>query len=302
MMKLNLNQELIEQCNNQSMYNRGTHIEKVANEIYQEFISCFENEKYNLEQKEIYENRKNLFKKFLEREYNNYLLTASKYVPVNIAGPANYPADKQNKILERLIKQEKDTFNKVENFKINTKKMLDDKIPLDEIIKKYQNGYDAPISGDDPNAREKLLAKLEYLENQHQKYKDFNKEARINGEKQLPSYVLANSNQNIRSIKERINKIERINNLNDIGYYFRDGKVSFDKNANRVKIFFDDIPTEEVRKILKSNGYKWSPKSKAWQRKLTPQAISRTKYLFKDIGSLTANKVMDNIEEKNINI
>lgn len=53
--------------------------------------------------------------------------------------------------------------------------MLKNAYSKDEIILKYKNGYNEPISSDDPLAKEKLEAKLEYLQTKHQSYLDFNK-------------------------------------------------------------------------------------------------------------------------------
>jgi hypothetical protein len=36
--------------------------------------------------------------------------------------------------------------------------------------------------------------------------------------------------------------------------------------ANRLQIFFPDIPSEEIRRELKRNGFHWSPTVGAWQR------------------------------------
>ena len=42
--------------------------------------------------------------------------------------------------------------------------------------------------------------------------------------------------------------------------------------ANRLQVFFPEKPSETVRKELKSNGFRWSPRNKAWQRQLTQNA------------------------------
>lgn len=299
-MEIQLNEELIKRVNNQSMFERGTGIQNVANSLYLDFVTKFENNSYNDEQKKVFENRKKSLKEFIEKSYNEYLSIASRFVPVTVAGPSNYPIKKQQNILDKMMNKEKEIFEKVEKFNINTEKMLKEKILDEELIKKYRNGYNEPISSDDPKVREKLQAKLEYFQEKHQQYKDYNKKARLNNEKQLPLYVLSNSNQNIKSIKNRLDTLDKVNNFDEVGYYFSEGEVRFDKTDSRVKIFFDSIPSSDIRDTLKTNGYKWSPKNKAWQRKLTPQAISRTKYLFKDIGSLEIKKVNDYTEDKSI--
>ena len=45
----------------------------------------------------------------------------------------------------------------------------------------------------------------------------------------------------------------------------------------RIQIFFEDKPDEAMRKVLKSNAFKWAPSEGAWQRQLTNNAI----YSFK---------------------
>ena len=41
---------------------------------------------------------------------------------------------------------------------------------------------------------------------------------------------------------------------------------------DRLQLIFDSKPDEAERKVLKSNGFKWSPRFGAWQRQITPNA------------------------------
>ena len=292
-MNIELNKDLINRCNNQSMYNRGSHIQDDANFEYQQFLEKYKDQKLNSSQLEILSKRKEQFKDLLTDVYNKYLSAAADFVPITVAGPAKYPTDKMNKVSDRMDRIINETDDKIKKFYKNTDDMLKNAYSKDEILSKYRNGYDEPISSDDPLAKEKLQAKLEYLKEKHNSYKDFNKKARQSGIDQLPPYVLANSNQNIKSVEDRLKTLERINNLESGGYYFAGGEVKFDKEDMRAKIFFDEKPDEKTRSELKSHGYKWSPKNMAWQRKLTPDAIYMTKHLFKDIGSLEIKLVAD---------
>lgn len=43
---------------------------------------------------------------------------------------------------------------------------------------------------------------------------------------------------------------------------------------NRLQLFFDGKPPAEMITKLKKSGFKWSPRNKAWQRQLTPNAIN----------------------------
>lgn len=49
-------------------------------------------------------------------------------------------------------------------------------------------------------------------------------------------------------------------------------KVVRDLSNNRMNIYFDDIPEQEVRKCLKKNGFRWAPHYNCWTRQLTQEA------------------------------
>ena len=59
-------------------------------------------------------------------------------------------------------------------------------------------------------------------------------------------------------------KFEEQNNDENADY-----QVYFDTNEDRVKIYFNSIPSEQIRSWLKSHNFKWSPRNKAWQRQIT---------------------------------
>lgn len=48
----------------------------------------------------------------------------------------------------------------------------------------------------------------------------------------------------------------------------------------RLQLFFDGKPEQEVINKLKANGFRWSPKNKAWQRQLTDNARIALKRVF----------------------
>ena len=60
-------------------------------------------------------------------------------------------------------------------------------------------------------------------------------------------------------------------------------KVERDVEDTRLNLFFDDIPEKEVRNLLVSNGFKWSPSRSAWTRQLTPNAESSLRRLLRDM-------------------
>lgn len=114
----------------------------------------------------------------------------------------------------------------------------------------------------------------------------------IKGDKLVFLYL----SKEILDVKKRIKGEEiRAKELeNNKGYRFNSGEVVFNTEINRVQLIFDSKPDEETRKVLKSNGYRWSPKNTAWQRQMTRAAISVTKRLFPGIKS---SKVREKVQK-----
>lgn len=50
--------------------------------------------------------------------------------------------------------------------------------------------------------------------------------------------------------------------------------------ADRVQIIFDDIPSQEIRSALKRQGWRWSPKAGAWQRKRTTDSVQSARHIL----------------------
>ena len=44
------------------------------------------------------------------------------------------------------------------------------------------------------------------------------------------------------------------------------GEVRIEETENRVRIYFPAKPSEEIRNLCKSYGFRWSPSAGAWQR------------------------------------
>ena len=87
------------------------------------------------------------------------------------------------------------------------------------------------------------------------------------------SYVLQNLNGNKTRIKERIKELEAISTIQNESKVINGITLTIDKNDNRVKLFFPNIPSQEIRTQLKQNGFHWSPFNKAWQRMINNHAI-----------------------------
>lgn len=79
--------------------------------------------------------------------------------------------------------------------------------------------------------------------------------------------------------KKKRNEVVR-DNIDELEYNYKGITVKQNKEANRLQVIFDGKPSENVRNILKSNGFKWSPSNEAWQRQLTENALCRLKRII----------------------
>lgn len=61
---------------------------------------------------------------------------------------------------------------------------------------------------------------------------------------------------------------------------FEGGTLVWNYQESRLQIFFNKIPEESKRRELKSSGFHWSPKNRAWQRQLNPNAVSAAKRIL----------------------
>lgn len=81
----------------------------------------------------------------------------------------------------------------------------------------------------------------------------------------------------LKEIDSAIEKTEE--NHEEFGF-----SVIRDVEDTRMNLFFDSIPDEEIRRILKSNGFKWAPSIQAWTRQLTPNAEYSLKRVLQQLA------------------
>lgn len=131
------------------------------------------------------------------------------------------------------------------------------------------------ISSDDPEAINKLKAKLADLEKKHVELKAVPKDKRV-------WYTLPYSKAEINRTKERITELEQKAALPDLDLEINGIKIKTVKTDNRVRLVFPSIPSEEVRGRLKQNGFRWSPFNGAWQRQISPYALRLAQEIAKE--------------------
>lgn len=229
---------------------------------------------------------------YLIRYYRN----ESSCPSVMISGPANFPVKKK----ERQNAQRDNLWQEYSKLETEKEKILNFKPKLD--------------LNDDKSQKEKEIEELtKFIEDAKLANKYWWKNKNLNGfegvsknaamenlalylriynkeyaetVQPFPSYKLTSLNGKLKRLKENLQKIEdqqKKTEENPEGKQTQegDGYIIIENTAeDRLQIIFDDIPDEEIRNKLKSNGFRWSPRFKAWQRQLTNNARYALKRVF----------------------
>jgi hypothetical protein len=234
----------------------------------------------------------------VEKAYNDIIAKRGAWMPWTVCGPARYNSRRNSAKADRQMDAERDWSEKIERYIENTLFMIADAIPHDEMIAEYRSGKRREaISSDDPDALEKLSARLEGMQERHEEATRQNaywrkrgtmnrypgvtddeaarRDAEINAV-QLPCWRVpypfsANDTAEMRRIQERIENIQRQREAGNTEQEY-DG-FTVERADGRINIAFGAKPEVEARDILKSNGFRWSPKAQVWTRKLTDNAV-----------------------------
>lgn len=171
---------------------------------------------------------------------------------------------------------------------------------IQEILNRIQSVGTGGISSDDENAIQKLELKLEQCRDEQEKMKAVNAyyrknktcigcpdlteaeqkafEARhekepYNNWKPYYPYCLSNNNQEIHRLEKRLEELkEKIENPFK-GWEFDGGYVNANLETNRLEVYFDEKPDDEIISQMKHHSFKWAPSKGVWQRMLNWNAL-----------------------------
>lgn len=214
---------------------------------------------------------------------------------VLISGAGNFPVKKKEKQVQ--------AWENNYQFYQETQKLISK-------IKSILYGKDIIKSGDS-DAVERLEEKLAGLKEDQERMKVANKFIRLKNvekgnegltnmgysEKEIkelrepdfcgrvgyPPYMLQNNNANIHRVEGRLRELKvakERGSRKEENRYFR---VVENTEIMRLQIFFDEKPVQDIRSILKKNGFKWSSKNGCWQRQLTDNARYSLERIKKEI-------------------
>jgi len=88
---------------------------------------------------------------------------------------------------------------------------------------------------------------------------------------------------NSRTVRQRIEYLEKLETIKSSEEEINGIRLVVSSEDNRVQIFFPGIPEEEVRKELKSNGFRWAPSIGAWMRNISNHSIYIAKQILNNL-------------------
>jgi len=184
----------------------------------------------------------------------------------------------------------------IEKINNNMRKSIEEDKKAEYYENKAENYGEYKISSDDPEAIQKLKEKLKNMEAAREEMEAINKEYKrykgnidsmnISDELKITlredkafqkkwggrsttriigPFKLSNLGVNIRRIKQRIEELEKKKNDITTEEIINNIRIVDNVEDNRVQIFFNGKPADEIRKNLKSSGFRWSPRNGCWQ-------------------------------------
>lgn len=211
-----------------------------------------------------------------------YLSARSRCLSTMITGPSNFNTRRNTK----ANNSERNKLDELVGFRERA---------LKAIIKKMHPEL-RPIMAGDGDALERLQEKLDTLESNQEmmvavnatirKYAKEGAEAQVAGLIDLgvsrvravallvpdfckrigfPSYSLTNNGANIRRLKGRLEALSKTKTQEETETIGEAATVNDCPAENRIRLTFPGKPSEEVRKELKSGGFKWTPSLGVWQ-------------------------------------
>lgn len=253
----------------------------------------------------------------LEKEI---IATRSKTFSTAITGGAGI-TEKQVSTNEKRMRQQSEK-SELWNQKYDKLHKLLEKIAKNKPVDQYEEGD--VIKSTDNNATTKLQQKLKMLQDkktmlkngvvaakEYQKNKDLSVFEKYNIDKETTDtivnhidkggkptekdmynwFTMPYLNRDIKEVEKRIAILEKNQAKGTDEILIEGGKIVYNGEAQRLQIFFDGVPSKEVREALKAHAFKWAPTAKAWQRTLTENAKYAVNTLIKN-GTLKSRTAL----------
>jgi len=260
-------------------YKTGSRTAEYRAEVDRAYKIADEAVKYRPEMQEKIYGLADRYAKKLADNYNKRSRIGTMCPSVMISGGSNFPTrkkERQNNAYDNAMKEYQEI-----------QKIL-------EKIESIERGKDIIKSGDS-NAIEQLEKKVAQMTAYQEMMKKVNayyrKHKTLDGcpeltpdeieslkaemqsswhyeSKPYQTFALSNNRQNLRRYEHRLKQLKEAKEAgrseDDMEFF----KVVENTEIMRLQLIFDGKPDADVRSVLKSNGFRWSPKNSAWQRHL----------------------------------
>ena len=261
-------------------------------------IACKAVEKRPKEEERI----QRLFNRFVDKLAANINASNSNTAScpsVMIAGGSNFPVhkkEKQNKRAETLTAEWEYIMlipDKIRDIGNNTTIYSDEDDAIEQLEEKAEKYRDLLEGMKKRNAHYRKHGTMKGFEDiTDEKAEELDKEIKSSFyQVPYPSYELTSARQKIKAAEERVEQLKKLKakaeQPTDDKYPNIDGvEVVENGEAMRIQLIFDGKPSEEIRTILKSHGFRWSPSFGAWQRQLTDNGKLATKRALEEIARI----------------
>lgn len=238
--------------------------------------------------------------KLLEK-YNAYLQAKSRTISPMITGAARFPVERNRKAMESEMKRWDELIEMRDNAVKYAKKSL-------------QTQSIADRGGAAAVAKSELEAAKEQLETMKAANKII-RNAKLNDEQKiaelikLPLFTEKTAREllkpdfagrkgfadfSLTSVRNKIKRMESNAKTSEVNAERADRvllettgmRIEEHPADERIRIFFEEKPNTDMVQTLKSNGWKYSPLNKTWQRKNTQNGLYNVRKLFGDIQTM----------------
>ena len=89
-----------------------------------------------------------------------------------------------------------------------------------------------------------------------------------------PKAYFDNNSKTLDMLQNMMNRVAENPETLFRSWHFTGGEAVVNLANNRLQLMFDEKPSDDKINALKTSGFKWAPKGKAWQRPLTHKTMS----------------------------